>query len=112
MRQKWAFQPRGAIRLPPGSVVHRLGHLEKGELQVLGPQRDARTYHYEAATGALVPTAPSAYAEEEAISFYQTASWLYRHGSYREVTPEESARLMARQRPPHSAAPSSKALFR
>jgi phosphoglycerol transferase MdoB-like AlkP superfamily enzyme len=90
----------------------KLGHLEKGELQVLGPQHDARTYHYEAATGALVPVAPSAYAEEETISFYQTASWLYRHGSYREVTPEEGARLAALAQPSGSSAPPSQALFR
>jgi arylsulfatase A-like enzyme len=74
----------------------KLGHLEHGELVVLGPQHDARTYRYDASGGTLVPSAPSAYAEDEAISYYQSASILYRRGQYRALTPEEIKRITAR----------------
>ncbi len=74
-------------------TYQKLGHLEKGELVVLGPQHDARTYRYDPDTGAQVPAAPSAYAEEEAISYYQAASLLYRRGRYRAVSTEEKTRL-------------------
>ncbi|WP_069961417.1 LTA synthase family protein [Lacunisphaera limnophila] len=74
----------------------KLGHLERGELIVLGPQHDAKTYRYDSHGGAQVPTAPSAYAEDEAISYYQSASILYRRGQYRSVKPDEQLRLAAR----------------
>jgi phosphoglycerol transferase MdoB-like AlkP superfamily enzyme len=109
----WSYPSRffghDVRKIAPGDAhaligsYQKLGHLEKSELEVLGPLHDARTYRYEAATGALVPIAPSAYAEEEAISFYQTASWLYRNGRYREVTPEERAWLIAQESPRTSA---------
>ncbi len=92
-------------------TYQKLGHLEKGEFVVLGPQHDARTYRYEAGSGALVPVAPSDCAEEEAVSYYQAASILYQRGLYRAVSPEEQERVMAgpgprkvaaAQRPVHS----------
>lgn len=73
----------------------KLGHLEHGELVVLGPQHDAKTYRYAGPGGALVPVAPSAYAEDEAVSYYQSASILYRRGQYRAISPEEMQRIKA-----------------
>jgi hypothetical protein len=67
----------------------KLGHLENGEFEVLRPQRGMTTYSITLATGAQTPVAPSAYAQNEAISYYQTASYLYSHGLYRALTAEE-----------------------
>jgi phosphoglycerol transferase MdoB-like AlkP superfamily enzyme len=67
----------------------KLGHLEKGEFEVLRPQRGATTYHVTLGSPTLTPVAASVYARTEAISYYETANYLYQHGLYRALTPEE-----------------------
>lgn len=72
----------------------KLGHLEKGELVVLRPRGQA-TYHYELGSATLTPVASSIYGDEEAISYYQAASYLYKHRLYQALSPEEYAHYTA-----------------
>ena len=69
----------------------KLGHLEKGEFVVLRP-RGQSTYRYELGGTALTPAPDSDYGLQEAISFYQSASHLYKNGLYRALSDEEFAR--------------------
>jgi phosphoglycerol transferase MdoB-like AlkP superfamily enzyme len=66
----------------------KLGHLEKGEFVILRP-RGGSTYRYELGTKTMTPVAESGYATMEAISFYQGASYLYKHGLYRSLSADE-----------------------
>jgi phosphoglycerol transferase MdoB-like AlkP superfamily enzyme len=68
----------------------KLGLYESGMLSVLMPVRHSAEYHYDASTFAL--TAQPAKFTDETISYYQTASYLYKNGLYREVTAQEQAR--------------------
>ncbi len=76
----------------------KLGHLEKGEMAVLRPQRGTATYRYDLKTQVLTPAANNDYAVNEAISYYQTASYLYRHGLYRALAAAEFDRLALQAR--------------
>lgn len=67
----------------------KVGHLEHDEFLVLKPTHSLTAYHYDLATHVLEPASSGADAEHETIGFYQTASYLYRQGTYRAVTPEE-----------------------
>jgi phosphoglycerol transferase MdoB-like AlkP superfamily enzyme len=69
----------------------KLGHLEKGEFVILRPHGES-TYKYEFRTNTMTLAADSAYGSFEAISYYQEASYLYKHGLYRALTAEEFAR--------------------
>lgn len=69
----------------------KLGHLEKGQFVILRPRGES-TYQYELGTNTMTLTADSAYGSAEAISYYQGASYLYKHGLYRALTAEEFAR--------------------
>jgi arylsulfatase A-like enzyme len=67
----------------------KLGHLEAGGFVVLRPQRGSAMYRYQLGSNALTPAPDDALARTEAISFYQTASYLYEHDLYRALSPEE-----------------------
>jgi hypothetical protein len=69
----------------------KLGHLEKGEFVILRPRGES-TYRYEFGTNTMTPIAESGYGTMEAISFYQGASYLYKHGRYRSLSAEEFKR--------------------
>ena len=69
----------------------KLGHLEKGEFVILRP-RGETTYKYELGSKTMTPVVDNNYSSMEAISFYQGASYLYEHGLYRALTPEEFTR--------------------
>jgi phosphoglycerol transferase MdoB-like AlkP superfamily enzyme len=73
----------------------KLGHLENGNFIVLSPQRGATAYHYDLKARTQVPQAPGDYDLTEAISFYEAASHMYKHGLYRELTPDEYQRYTA-----------------
>lgn len=66
----------------------KLGHLEKGEFVVLRPHGE-NTYRYDMQSRRLTPMAASDYSTWETISYYQAASYLYTHGLYRALNPEE-----------------------
>ena len=98
----WSYPSRffgHDVRRIPSDDAHalvgnyqKLGHLEKGEFIVLKPQRGESSYRVDLATATLTPAPKSDYAEREAISFYQTASYFYTHGLYRALSPEEFQR--------------------
>lgn len=67
----------------------KLGHLEDGELVVLSPQRGETAYRVAGGIASADAITPSREAENEAIAFYQTASYLYGHGLYRALTNQE-----------------------
>lgn len=69
----------------------KLGHLEKGEFVILRPRGES-TYRYEFGTNTMTPVAESAYSTMEAISFYQAASYLYKHGLYRALSADDFQR--------------------
>jgi phosphoglycerol transferase MdoB-like AlkP superfamily enzyme len=70
----------------------QLGHLERGEFVILRPQRGSAMYRCQLGSGALAPMPDDPHEREEAIGFYQTASYLYAHGLYQALTPEEFQR--------------------
>lgn len=63
----------------------KVGHLEQDVFTVLKPIRQYSTYLCNLATGALDPLAGKKPEMEEAVSYYQVASEMYRDGTYREV---------------------------
>ena len=69
----------------------KLGHIENGEFVILKPQRAASVYRYDFASGVMTPMPPDEHYIEEAISFYEAASYLYKGRLYRELTKEEFA---------------------
>jgi len=71
----------------------KLGHLERDEFVVLRPQRGSAMYRYQLGSSALTPMADDPHERDEAIGFYQTASYLYEHGLYRALTPDEYQRF-------------------
>ena len=73
----------------------KLGHLERDEFVVLRPQRGSAMYRYQLGSSALTPMADDPHERDEAIGFYQTASYLYEHGLYRALTPDEYQRFAA-----------------
>ncbi|MFZ5494610.1 MAG: LTA synthase family protein [Verrucomicrobiota bacterium] len=97
----WSYPSRffghDVRRIAPGEAhaligtYQKLGHLEKGEFVVLQPRGES-TYKYEFDTKTLTPAADSNYGRQEAISYYQAASYLYKHGLYRALSPEEYTR--------------------
>ena len=79
--------------IPLGSY-QKLGHLEKGSLVVLQPARGESTYRVDLVTGEQTATSPDSYAERETIAFFQCASYLYRNGLYKALSPEEATQLV------------------
>ena len=69
----------------------KLGHLERSELAVLKPQRGVSVYQVELPHGLLRPATEAGAATQEAIAFYQSASIVYRAGTYRALTRDERA---------------------
>jgi phosphoglycerol transferase MdoB-like AlkP superfamily enzyme len=87
----------------------KLGHLEKGLLVVLSPQRRSSYYNCRLGDPKQTSAAPDEYAREEGIAFYESASYLYQQHLYRELSPAEmreySAEGEALARKPVPAAP-------
>jgi phosphoglycerol transferase MdoB-like AlkP superfamily enzyme len=73
----------------------KLGHLEKGLLVVLSPQRKTSYYQYRLDDGSQKPMPPDDYAREEGIAYYESASYLYQEHLYRELSPVELQRFSA-----------------
>jgi arylsulfatase A-like enzyme len=68
----------------------KVGHLEQNVFTVLKPIRKQASYRHDSATGSLT-VMPEKLAEiEETVSFYQTASDVYREGTYQEVSAAEN----------------------
>jgi phosphoglycerol transferase MdoB-like AlkP superfamily enzyme len=71
----------------------KLGIYQDGKLGVLKPVRQAMTFRYDPKTHETVPTEHEPAVIDDAIAYYQTASWLFKNGHQRELTAAERARL-------------------
>jgi len=72
----------------------KLGHTEEGKFVILKPVHQTVSYHYDFVTG-LTKTEPlEKDSWVETISYYQVASYLYKHGLYRALTTEEFNQYM------------------
>ena len=58
-------------------------------------QRGATAYHYDLKAKTQTAQKPGEYDLTEAISFYEAASYMYKHGLYRELTTDEFSRYTA-----------------
>ncbi|MEZ5275178.1 MAG: sulfatase-like hydrolase/transferase [Opitutaceae bacterium] len=67
----------------------KLGHLEAGELTVLKPMRENVAFSIDMKSFAQIPKDPTEYGTNEAVSFYQTASYMFHNGLYNALTPQE-----------------------
>lgn len=68
----------------------RLGLYRDSEVNVLKPLRQSSQFRYDPASFALTPlTTEDEDMRIDTIAYYQTASYLYEHNAYRELTPEE-----------------------
>lgn len=73
----------------------KLGIYQEGRLGVLKPVRDAKSFRYNPVSHETVPVAHDPSLIDDAIAYYQTASWLFKNGHQRELTDAERARLAA-----------------
>ena len=73
----------------------KLGFLNDDDFVVLKPVRQQAQYLYDRKTFALKDEPPEQTLVEQAISYYQTASYVYQNRIYRELSAEEFAKLSA-----------------
>jgi len=69
----------------------KLGLYESGTLDVLKPMRDFSSYGYDPATFALSVRSKEMGKRDEAIAYYQTASYLYKHNGYAAISGVQQA---------------------
>lgn len=91
------LRPGGSHRALIGNY-QKLGFYEDGRLTVLSPLSGVDQYAYNPATTTFTPEPADAARKEETIAYYQTASWLYRHGRYRGISAVEQARWSVEQK--------------
>jgi phosphoglycerol transferase MdoB-like AlkP superfamily enzyme len=72
----------------------KVGHLEQGVFTVLKPVRKLTSYLCNLGSGALAPLPEKTTEREEAVSYYQVASDMYRDGTYLEIPSSERAVYM------------------
>ncbi|WP_414659975.1 LTA synthase family protein [Horticoccus sp. 23ND18S-11] len=101
---RWTYPSRfygeDVLALPAGSSgralignYQKLGLLRDGALAVLKPIRQASTFGYNATTHEMKPIAADPALLDDAIAYYQTASWLFKTGGQGELSPDELAHL-------------------
>lgn len=84
------FYGRDILRMAPAderafiATYQRLGYLRDGKLAVLEPVKRKRTFTYSALNEAVKPATNDPEFMNEAISLYQSASYLFSHGLNRE----------------------------
>lgn len=90
------LQPSGA---EPGRALignyQKLGLYQGNQLGILKPVRDAMTFRYDSTTNETVPVTHDPALIDDAIAYYQTASWLFKNGHQRELSEVERSRLPA-----------------
>jgi phosphoglycerol transferase MdoB-like AlkP superfamily enzyme len=90
--------------IPPdeGHVIignyQKLGHIEQGEFNILETIRQDMSYNYNFTNGSMKSTPLNTESEEETISYYEVASYLYTHGLYNALTASEFDTYMAQGR--------------
>jgi len=67
------------------STYQDMGYLKDGKLVILSPQQKAKMYKPDILTGAMTEISRSDSLVNEAIAWYQGASYLFRNGGYKEV---------------------------
>jgi len=72
----------------------KLGHIEEGAFVILKPVDQSLSYHYDFASRVMKPAQTKTESWEETVSYYQVASYLYKHGLYRALTPLEFNQTM------------------
>lgn len=70
----------------------KLGLLRDGRLAVLKPVRQSATMTYDRTTHAMKRSAADESLTDDAIAYYQTASWLFKQGKQRELSAAELSR--------------------
>ena len=99
----WSYPSRffgwNVLTLPPtarGRALlgnyQKLGYYEDGLVGVVKPVRQSLTLAYDPTRAVTETAEPSQAMVDAAIANYQTASWLFKHGRQRELTPEEFLR--------------------
>lgn len=83
----WDVRKAGGDRRALIGNYQKVALYEPGVLSILMPVRQSAEFNYDPATFAMEPRTETMTAE--AIAYYQTASYLYRHGLYREISPEQ-----------------------
>jgi len=68
----------------------KLGLYQAGKLNILSPVKHSAEYAYDPHTFTLTPLREEMTSEN--IAYYQTASYLYQNGLYRELSAAEQAR--------------------
>ncbi len=76
----------------------KIGHLEENVLSVLKPSQQQATYTFNTATKSLTAMPENTAALEETVSYYQTASDMYREGTYLEVAALANVEGMLKKR--------------
>lgn len=76
----------------------KLGHIEEGEFIILKPVRQNVAYHYDFASRSMNHVPFDKEMEEETISYYQVANYLYKHGLYNALTADEFTAYMQQGR--------------
>ena len=76
----------------------KLGHIEDGKFVVLKTVRKNVAYRYDFASRSMIKIPLDAEAITETISYYQVASYLYKHGLYNALTVDEFADYMKQGR--------------
>ncbi|OPY07630.1 MAG: Lipoteichoic acid synthase 2 [Syntrophus sp. PtaB.Bin001] len=75
-----------------------LGHIEEGKFAILKPLRKTVSYRYDFIARSITTAANEKDSLKETISYYQVASYLYKHGLYRALTPLEFDKYMEQGR--------------
>jgi phosphoglycerol transferase MdoB-like AlkP superfamily enzyme len=86
----------------------KLGLYEDGILDVLKPMRDHHSYTYDPKTFAVSPIAKDAGGRDEAVAYYQTASYLYRNNGYKAVSTSEQAAYTLQMQAQEALVPAKK----
>jgi phosphoglycerol transferase MdoB-like AlkP superfamily enzyme len=99
----WSYPSRffgHDVRRAPDDAAHalignyqKLGHLSRGRFVVLKPQRAISHYTVKLSDRQLVPAPVNADDEDEAISYYQVAHYLYMNRLYRAATAGDAVRV-------------------
>ena len=69
------------------STYQNLGYIKNGKLVILSPQKKIATYQPDFMTGAAVQLPDTDSLTNEAIAWYQGASYLFKNGKYKSTTP-------------------------
>ena len=92
------FYGRDVLAAQPGTPgrallgnYQKLGLFQGNTLAVLKPVRQSAAFSYDPTSHEMRPLSPDAELIDDAIAYYQTASWLFKHGGQRELSVADKA---------------------